>query len=135
MRKIPDSPSGSEQWQDGWATGYEQCLIDAEGDQDAPRTWTRPDAPADVNRVLGEDTGQIWTRKDARARTRSCWSNGNYSLSWVELLDHEKVLTAVVETELEGAARRLRDAGYSHSVAAEEDIRIVLDHVLGGGTL
>lgn len=136
MRKIPDSPSGSEQWQDGWATGYEQCLIDAERDQDAPLAWTRPEAPEGVNRVLGEATGQTWTRKDERAHTRTYWSNGNYSLHWAELLIHEKTLTAVVETELEGAARRLRERGIERITTSQhKDIQVVLAHVLGGGTL
>lgn len=103
---------------------------------DAPRTWNRPEAPADVNRVLGADTGQEWVRREMGPGSRSHWSNGSYSLTWVELLDHERKLTAVVETKVEAAARRLRERrerGDLHTNSP--DANIVLAHVLGGGQL
>lgn len=105
-------------------------------DQDAPLTWTRPEAPEGVTRVLGEATGQTWTAVKNRIGLRPLWSNGEYSLAWPELLNHEGTLTEVVETELEGAARRLRERGIERITTSQyKDIQVVLAHVLGGGTL
>lgn len=111
-------------------------VLRIEENHDVPRTWNRPEAPADVNRVLGADTEQEWVRREMGPGSRSHWSNGSYSLTWVELLDHERKLTAVVETEVAAAARRLRERrerGDLHTNSP--DANIVLNHVLGGGQL
>lgn len=102
-----------------------------------PRTWTLPPAPEGVNRLHGTFSGQIWTARTNHAG-RIHWNNGQYTLTWSELLAEEGEVVEVVETELEAAVRRLREAGYANPVGPVrdlDDIAIVLAHVLNGGTI
>lgn len=148
MRKIPDVPPGSEQWANGWETGYEQCLLDqeraAEIDQaESPRTWAieYPPAPPAGTRMLNGANVPFLVREDGRLE-----SDGT-DYSWREALKRFGPFTEVVETEVEAAARRLRESGFtdfSGSIPASlkattpdyaHDIRVVLAHVLNGGQL
>jgi hypothetical protein len=141
MRKIPTPPGGSEQWQNGWETGYEQCLIDQERDHpkgnSAPRTWQieYPPAPPAGTRVI-DKSGKVRTVTPARYLV----DDEGVTWDWKDALEAFGTLTEVVETEVEAAARRLRAAGLERDLLALPsakwgDIRIVLAHVLDGGTL
>lgn len=133
MRKIPEPPAGAEQWRGGWELGYEACLIDrerAEEITDGPRTWQieYPPAPPAGTRVQRYTGGPVYvTGEGGRTDIEET------SYSWKGLLEMFGPLTEVVETEVEAAARRLREADLDS--AARRDIDIVLKHVLNGGSL
>jgi hypothetical protein len=141
MRKIPTPPGGSEQWRNGWETGYEQALIDAERDHPkghvGPRTWQieYPPAPPAGTRVQHPHAPPVTVGKNGRVVL------DGVRYSWREFVEAWGPLTEVVETEVEAAARRLREAGYTEPTLWRlggqrgDDIRTVLRHVLNGGQL
>lgn len=104
-----------------------------------PRRWSRPQPPADVRRVRGLRSGRTY-EAHVNARGRTLWRpNGlHFDLTWGELLEEERDVVEVVETEVEAAARRLREQGFANPTGPVRDLddtQIVLAHVLNGGTL
>lgn len=104
---------------------------------DAPRTWAieYPPAPPAWTRVRVEDgdwAGRVFTVSAARYLV----DDEGVTWSWDDALNKFGPLTEVVETEVEAAARRLRERrerGDLHTNSP--DANIVLNHVLSGGTL
>lgn len=114
----------------------EVVVLRIEQDHDGPRTWQieYPPAPPAGTRVRQHATGPVLeVGEDGRVMI------GQTSHSWRGLLEHGP-LTEVVETEVEAAARRLREYGL-HSgtrtwdAATMRDAATVLAHVLNGGQL
>jgi hypothetical protein len=92
-----------------------------------PRTWALPEQPEDGTRVHTSD-GTLYEH-----RHMSDWS-------WCELLREHGPLTEVVETEVEAAAKRLRERlnspdNYGSEITGDHDGDVVLIHILNGGTL
>lgn len=101
----------------------------------ASRTWVIPSEPEGVERV--RDCYQIVWARGAEGFWEAPGFNGR---SWGALLDDRSPLTEVVETEVEAAARRLREHGFTgdeHGSYAGQfnDIVTVARHVLNGGAL
>lgn len=100
-----------------------------------PRTWALPPEPKDVERVR-DDFGAVWTRQEG------VWHDDGEERDprdWPHLLMRGP-LAEVVETEVEAAARRLREAGFTtrHTAGyagAYEDLLALARHVLNGGAL
>lgn len=112
------------------------------------RTWALTAEPMDAPRVRGQRTGTTWTQRVAQFG-RTFWVSDEdpdrRRLTWTQLLNDEGELTEVLETEVQAAARRLREDGADvdhwsptadqSGVLYAEDIATVLRHVLNGGTL
>lgn len=106
-----------------------------EENHDSPRTWRveYPPAPPAGTRVK--------TRKNDKEYTVD--ENGQIVMpfgtaySWKGFVEDHGPLTEVVETEVEAAARRLREVrdDMRFWIALPPDARTVLVHVLDGGTL
>lgn len=115
-------------------------ILRIEQDQDGPRTWQieYPPAPPAGTRV-----------RDRHGMIRTVGENGALptpaggTISWDKALQNLAPLTEVVETEVEAAARRLREQGYAEAAPKRrpggdewtKDVRTVLAHVLNGGQL
>ena len=108
-------------------------ILRIEHDHDGPRTWQIPTEPEGVEQVVGQHSGRAWTHsKDGFWDSPGCAAR-----AWRQLLADEGRVTEVVETEVEAAARRLRElrAEGRNLLLHVDDVRTVLDHVLSGGTL
>ena len=108
-----------------------------EQDQDGPRTWQieYPPAPPAGTRVRTRNGTVVKVGTDGRIA-----SPGGTNFSWIGALSYLGPLTEVVETEVEAAARRLRERGttefpYGCPPDLFNDMRTVLAHVLNGGRL
>lgn len=117
-------------------------ILRIEEDHDGPRTWAieyPPVPPAGTRMRIGNGarSGEVLTMgTHDRIQTAS---GMNYS--WTGVLEEFGPLTEVVETEVEAAARRLREARTNRpefrywQTSHADDIRTVLEHVLNGGQL
>ena len=119
--------------------GEDITVLCIEEHQDTPRTWAiRYDpAPPAGTRFRTKDGREFEVGPDGRVMV------GMTSWSWKGVLEDCAPLTEVVETEVEAAARRLREQGYAEGAPKRrpggdewtKDVRTVLAHVLNGGTL
>lgn len=103
-----------------------------------PRTWMLTPEPEDVD-LVRDRFQRIWVRD----RATGTWDSPPNMRVWGALLQDNGPLTEVVETKVDAAARRLREAGLhildeprlTTERADPRDVRIVLAHVLNGGSL
>lgn len=111
------------------------AILRIEEDYDGPRTWQieYPPAPPAGTRVLGQlaqNTTELTVGENGTIEYRGT------TFSWEGALEAFRTLTEVVETEVEAAARRLRERlERDGTLNAGGDANIVLRHVLNGGTL
>lgn len=115
--------------------GEPATVLRIEEHHDGPRTWQieYPPAPPAGTRFRTKVGRVLEVGPDGRVMV------GMTSWSWKGVLEDGAPLTEVVETEVEAAARRLREADFVKNFSLggwyADDIRTVLAHVLNGGTL
>ena len=111
------------------------AILRVEEHHNGPRTWRieYPPAPPAGTRV-----------RDTHGTIRTVGEEGTLRFkgevySWKGALNEIGPVTEVVETEVEAAARRLREADFVENFSLRgwyvDDIRTVLAHVLNGGQL
>jgi len=112
-------------------------ILRIEEDHDGPRIWAIecPPAPSAGTRVT-----------DRRGVEREVGENGTVKtvssgiLPWERALEDLGPFTEVVETEVQAAARRLREAGFDKDLKRPlfdyfDELQTVVVHVLNGGQL
>lgn len=110
-------------------------ILRIEEHHDGPRTWAieYPPAPPAGTRVK-TGNGDVLTVRGEGESTLV----GTYS--WKGALEQFGPLTEVVETEVQAAARRLREAGFNKDLKRPlfdyfDELQTVVVHVLNGGQL
>lgn len=94
-------------------------------DEPSPRTWSIPAKPGDV-RYVEDSTGERYDLHEHGER------------AWMALVYERGKLTEVVESEVEAAARRLREWTSSAATPYEgvtDDVETLVAHFLDGGSL